>query len=165
MTQCLATFIKEQQDIADEVAYGNIATEQPQQPQQKTEAQVKTDAFVKRLKEAAASNEKKGYGYTVSSFMLQAIVLNVHNGLEKLQGHTITAEEAEKVEKVHEWCIKKRIISQVLYSVNEKSFIRAYTPEYDGKKESRDFWYMTVNDALKAGYTIKECTSYKVNLK
>lgn len=167
MVQCLADFIKEQQDIADEIAYGNIIPEQPQQqqPQQKTEAQVKTDAFIKKLQEAAVANEKKGYGYTVSSFMLQAIVLNVHNGLEKLQGHTITAEEAEKVEKVHEWCIKKGIISQVLYSVNEKSFIRAYTPEYNGKKESKDFWYMTVNDALKTGYTIKECTSYKVNIK
>lgn len=167
MVKCLADFIKEQQDIADEIAYGNIVPEQPQQQQsqQKTEAKVKTDAFVKKLKEAAASNEKKGYGYTISSFMFQAIVLNVHSGLEKLQGHTITAQEAEKTEKVYDWCVKKGIISQVLYSINEKSFIRAYTDKYDGKKESKDFWYMTVNEALKAGYTIKECTSYKVNLK
>lgn len=170
MVQRLAAFIKEQQDINDEIAYGNITVEQPQQqpaqqPQQKTEAQQKTDAFIKKLQEAAVANEKKGYGYTVSSFMLQAIVLNVHNGLEKLQGHTITAEEAEKVEKVHEWCIKKGIISQVLYSINEKSFIRAYTDKYDGKKESKDFWYITKEEAEKAGYTIKECTSYKVHVK
>lgn len=170
MVQCLANFIKEQQDIADEISYGNIVPEQPQQqpvqqPQQKTNAQVKTDTFVKRLKEAAASNEKKGYGYTVSAFMFQATVLNVHNGLEKLQGHKITAEEAEKTEKVYDWCTKKGLITPVLYEVNEKSFIRAYTPEYDGKKESKDFWYMTITDALKAGYTIKECTSYKVHVK
>ena len=176
MVQCLANFIKEQQDIADEISYGNIVPEQPQQqlqqpaqqPQQKpqqTEAQQKTKAFVKKLKEMAVANEKKGYGYTISSFMLQAIILNVHNGLEKLQGHKITAEEAEKTEKVYDWCTKKELITPVLYEVNEKSFIRAYTPEYDGKKESKDFWYMTVTDALKAGYTIKECTSYKVNLK
>lgn len=167
MVQCLADFIKEQQDIADEIAYGNIVPQpqQKQQPQQKTEAQVKTDAFIKKLKEAAVANEKKGYGYTVSAFMFQAIVLNVHNGLEKLQSHKITAEEAEKTEKVYDWCIKKGIISQVLYSINEKSFIRVYTDKYDGKKESKDFWYMTVNEALKAGYTIKECTSYKVHVK
>jgi hypothetical protein len=171
MVQCLADFIKEQQDIADEVAYGNIAPEQPQQqqqpqqPQQKTEAQVKTDAFVKKLKEAAIHNQKNGYGYTISAFMLQAITLNVHNGLEKLQGHKITAEEAEKAEKVHEWCIKKGLIAQVLYSINEKSFIRVYEKDYDGKKESKDFWYITVEEAKKAGYTIKECTSYKVNIK
>lgn len=168
MVQCLAAFIKEQQDIADEIAYGNITVEQPQQKpaqQQQTKAQQKTKAFIKKLKEAAVANEKKGYGYTVSAFMFQATVLSVHNGLEKLQGHKITAEEAEKTEKVYDWCVKKGIISQVLYSINEKSFIRVYTDKYDGKKESKDFWYMTVNEALKAGYTIKECTSYKVNLK
>ena len=166
MVQCLAAFIKEQQDIADEIAYGNIVPEQPQQPtQQKTEAQVKTDTFIKKLKEAAIHNQKNGYGYTISAFMLQAITLNVHNGLEKLQGHTVTAKEAEKVEKVHEWCIKKGIISQVLYSVNEKSFIRVYEKGYDGKKESKDFWYITTEEAQKAGYTIKECTSYKVHIK
>jgi hypothetical protein len=166
MVQRLATFIKEQQDIADEIAYGNIATEQPQQQQpQQTEAQQKTKAFVKKLKEAASSNEKKGYGYTISPFMFQAIVLNVHNGLEKLQGHRVTDEEDKKTELVYEWCIKKGIISQVLYSVNEKSFIRVYEKGYDGKKESKDFWYITKEEAEKAGYTIKECTSYKVNLK
>lgn len=126
------------------------------------EAKAKTDKLFALIKEKAADNDKKGFGYTISSFMLQAVILEAGTGLKKLKGHTVTAEEEKLTWDIYKWLKGKGFIKPVVYSVEEDEKVRIFMPEYPGKTENTTVKMIPYNKS--AGYTAKKATSFLVTI-
>lgn len=167
MVQALVAMYKDSIRIADEVAYGNEEAsapknEAPAQAVAKNDAKAKTDKLFALIKANAADNQKKGYGYTISSFMLQACILNAGAGVEKFKGHTITEEEAQMTKTVYQWLLKNKYVQPIVYSVAEDDKVRVYMDGYTGRTDSAKTKMIPYSKS--AGYTAKKVTSFLVTI-
>ena len=121
------------------------------------DAKVLTYKLMHMIGDHALSNRKKGFGTTVSAWMLCAYILEVKYDIKKLKGHEheITDEMKETVKNVRKWLIDNHYIETVTFK-DEKGFV-FYTPEYDGNRQS------SMYDATKFQSTGKtETTTYRV---
>ena len=141
--------------IANDEVKDNTQHETPN-----TDTKAKTDKLFALIKASAESNKKKGYGYTISSFMLQACILEAGAGIKKFKGHTVTKEEAEMTKRIYKYLLSKGFIKPVVYSVKEDANVRIYMPEYTGKTESAKTKLIPYNKS--GSYTAKQITSFAV---
>lgn len=127
------------------------------------DAKAKTDKLLGLLKEKAAYNEKNNYGYTISSFMLQAVILEAGTGLTKFKGHKMTEEDLVITKRVYKWLMDMKYIKPVVYSVKEDANVRVYMPEYNGRTTSDKT--KLIPYAKSNGYTAHQVTSFMVTLR
>jgi hypothetical protein len=139
-----------------------VASQTPVSAKASNEAKAKTDKLFALIKAKAADNDKKGFGYTISSFILQAVILEAGTGLKKLKGHTVTAEEEKLTWDIYKWLKSKDFIKPVVYSVKEDEKVRIFMPEYPGKTENTTVKMIPYNKS--AGYTAKKATSFLVTI-
>ena len=121
------------------------------------DAKVLTYKLMHKIGDHALSNRKKGFGTTVSAWMLCAYILEVKYDIKKLKGHEheITDEMKETVKNVRKWLIDNHYIETVTFK-DEKGFV-FYTPEYDGNRKDKMY------DCTKFQATGKvETTTYRV---
>ena len=121
------------------------------------DAKVLTYKLMHKIGDHALSNRKKGFGTTVSAWMLCAYILEVKYDIKKLKGHEheITDEMKTTVKNVRKWLIDNHYIETVTFK-DEKGFV-FYTPEYDGNRKDRMY------DCTKFQATGKvETTTYRV---
>ena len=121
------------------------------------DAKVLTYRLMHKIGDHALSNRKKGFGTTVSAWMLCAYILKVKYGMTYLKGHEheVTDEMKETVKDVRNWLLNHRYIKPVTFK-DEKGFI-FYTPEYDGNRKDKMY------DCTKFRATGKvETTTYMV---
>lgn len=121
------------------------------------DAKVLTYRLMHKIGDHALSNRNKGFGTTVSAWMLCAYILEVKYDIKKLKGHEheITDEMKTTVKNVRKWLIDNHYIETVTFK-DEKGFV-FYTPEYDGNRQS------SMYDATKFQSTGKtETTTYRV---
>ena len=92
----------------------------------------KSDLCFHLIKAHALENQKKGYGHTISAYMLCAYILQAGYGIQKLKGHEneVTDEMKQTIKDVRRYMIEKKLIVPVTYKAADgKAY---YTPEYDG---------------------------------
>ena len=121
------------------------------------DAKVLTYRLMHKIGDHALSNRKKGFGTTVSAWMLCAYILEVKYGMTHLKGHEheVTDEMKETVKNVRKWLIDNGYIKTVTFK-DEKGFV-FYTPEYDGNRKDKMY------DCTKFQATGKvETTTYRV---
>ena len=121
------------------------------------DAKVLTYKLMHMIGDHALSNRKKGFGTTVSAWMLCAYILEVKYDIKKLKGHEheITDEMKTTVKNVRKWLIDNHYIETVTFK-DEKGFV-FYTPEYDGNRKDKMY------DCTKFQATGKvETTTYRV---
>ena len=121
-----------------------------------SDAKAKTVEVLKLIKEAAVTNHNKGFGTTVSAYMLCAYILQAGYGIKKLKGHEaeITDEQKDTVKRVRQWLIDKGYIKACVYKTNGKS---VYTDDYDGNHAAS-----MVHHSKSLGLTCVGVSSYKV---
>lgn len=120
-------------------------------------AKVLTYRLMHKIGDHALSNRKKGFGTTISAWMLCAYILKVKYGMTYLKGHEheVTDDMKETVKDVRNWLLNHGYIKPVTFK-DEKGFT-FYTPEYDGNRKS------SMYDCTKFQATGKvETTTYKV---
>lgn len=122
----------------------------------------KLDKLFGIIKYKAKTNEKNGFGYTISFFILKAAILEAWTGLKKLKGHEVTEEEGKIIHDVYHWLRDKGYIVPVVYSVKEDPNVRIYMSEYKGKTSDTTVRMLPYNKSV--GYTAKTVTSFTVNL-
>lgn len=181
MVEVLMAMYKDSLDIADEIAYGNIDTEDSvsvgdleithdnapesiesdptpvvENPVPVSDAKAKTIEVLKLIKDAAVTNHNKGFGTTVSAYMLCAYILQAGYGIKKLKGHEaeITDEQKDTVKRVRQWLIDKGYIKACVYKTNGKS---VYTDDYDGNHAASMIHY-----SKSQGLTCVGVSSYKI---
>ena len=121
------------------------------------DAKVLTYRLMHKIGDHAINNRKKGFGTTVSAWMLCAYILEVKYGMTHLKGHEheVTDEMKETVKNVRKWLIDNHYIETVTFK-DEKGFV-FYTPEYDGNRKDKMY------DCTKFQATGKvETTTYRV---
>lgn len=141
---------------SDTVYHDDTIIEKPVKPAP-DDAKVLTYRLMHKIGDHALSNRKKGFGTTVSAWMLCAYILEVKYDIKKLKGHEheITDEMKTTVKNVRKWLIDNHYIETVTFK-DEKGFV-FYTPEYDGNRQS------SMYDATKFQSTGKtETTTYRV---
>lgn len=142
---------------SDRVYYDDtIIEKQPVKPAP-TDAQALTYRLMHKIGDHALDNRKKGFGTTVSAWMLCAYILEVKYDIKKLKGHEseITDEMKTTVKDVRKWLIENGYIKSVTFK-DEKGFV-FYTPEYDGNRQN------SMYDITKFQTTGKlETTTYKI---
>ena len=124
------------------------------------DAKVLTYRLMHKIGDHALSNKKKGFGTTVSAWMLCAYILKVKYGMTHLKGHEheVTDEMKETVKNVRNWLLNNGYIKPVTFK-DEKGFT-FYTPEYDGNRKDKMY------DCTKFRATGKvETTTYMVTKK
>lgn len=92
----------------------------------------KSDLCFHLIKTHALENQKKGYGHTISAYMLCAYILQAGYGMQKLKGHEneVTDEMKQTIKDVRRYMVEKKLIIPVTYKAADgKAY---YTPEYDG---------------------------------
>lgn len=130
----------------------------------------KMSALRKLVVNYAKANQKNGYGFSISAYMLCAYILQVYCGIEKLKGANITKEQENTCKRVREELKTKGYVIADLYEAandNTKK-IRLYTNHYTGRKESSHgiVFYPCSNDpALRNNFepNWNKPTSYFVN--
>lgn len=147
--------------IQDELPVEEASTPEPETKEPaKTapdDAKVLTYRLMHKIGDHALSNRKKGFGTTVSAWMLCAYILEVKYGMTHLKGHEheVTDEMKETVKDVRNWLLNNGYIKTVTFK-DEKGFT-FYTPEYDGNRKDKMY------DCTKFQATGKvETTTYKV---
>ena len=121
------------------------------------DAKVLTYRLMHKIGDHALSNRKKGFGTTISAWMLCAYILKVKYGMTHLKGHEheVTDEMKETVKDVRNWLLNHGYIKPVTFK-DEKGFT-FYTPEYDGNRKDKMY------DCTKFQATGKtETTTYRV---
>ena len=121
------------------------------------DAKVLTYRLMHKIGDHAIANRKKGFGTTVSAWMLCAYILKVKYGMAHLKGHEheVTDEMKETVKNVRNWLLNHGYIKSVTFK-DEKGFT-FYTPEYDGNRKDKMY------DCTKFQATGKvETTTYRV---
>ena len=124
------------------------------------DAKVLTYRLMHKIGDHALSNRKKGFGTTISAWMLCAYILKVKYGMTHLKGHEheVTDEMKETVKDVRNWLLNNGYIKPVTFK-DEKGFT-FYTPEYDGNRKDKMY------DCTKFRATGKvETTTYMVTKK
>ena len=121
-----------------------------------SDAKTKTIEVLKLIKDDAVANHNKGFGTTVSAYMLCAYILQAGYGIKKLKGHEaeITDEQKDTVKRVRQWLIDKGYIKACVYKTNDKS---VYTDDYDGNHAAS-----MVHHSKSLGLTCVGVSSYKV---
>lgn len=121
-----------------------------------SDAKAKTVEVLKLIKKAAVTNHSKGFGTTVSAYMLCAYILQAGYGIKRLKGHEseITDEQKDTVKRVRQWLIDKGYIKACVYKTNGKS---VYTDDYDGNHATS-----MVHHRKSLGLTCVGVSSYKV---
>lgn len=121
-----------------------------------SDAKAKTIEVLKLIKEAAVTNHNKGFGTTVSAYMLCAYILQAGYGIKKLKGHEseITDKQKDTVKRVRRWLIDKGYIKACVYKTNGKS---VYTDDYDGNHADS-----MIHLSKSNGLTCIGVSSYKV---
>ena len=144
---------KEESDTPESIEERVSVTENPAPV---SDAKAKTIEVLKLIKEAAVTNHNKGFGTTVSAYMLCAYILQAGYGVKKLKGHEaeITDEQKDTVKKVRQWLIDKGYIKACVYKTNGKS---VYTDDYDG-----NYAASMVHHSKSLGLTCVGISSYKV---
>lgn len=142
---------------SDRVYYDDtIVEKQPAKPAP-TDAQALTYRLMHKIGDHALDNRKKGFGTTISAWMLCAYILEVKYDIKKLKGHEseITDEMKTTVKDVRKWLIENGYIKSVTFK-DEKGFV-FYTPEYDGNRQN------SMYDITKFQTTGKlETTTYRI---
>ena len=125
-------------------------------PEPVSDAKTKTIELLKLIKSAAVANNNKGFGTTVSAYMLCAYILQAGYGIKKLKGHEaeITDKQKDTVKRVRRWIIDKGYIKACVYKTNGKS---VYTDDYDGNHADSMIHLSKAN-----GLTCVGVSSYKV---
>ena len=125
-------------------------------PEPVSDAKTKTIELLKLIKSAAVANNNKGFGTTVSAYMLCAYILQAGYGIKKLKGHEaeITDKQKDTVKRVRQWLIDKEYIKACVYKTNGKS---VYTDDYDG-----NYADSMVHHNKSLGLTCVGVSSYKV---
>lgn len=121
-----------------------------------SDAKTKTIEVLKLIKDDAVANHNKGFGTTVSAYMLCAYILQAGYGIKKLKGHEseITDKQKDTVKRVRRWLIDKGYIKACVYKTNGKS---VYTDDYDGNHADNMIHLSESN-----GLTCVGVSSYKV---
>lgn len=121
-----------------------------------SDAKAKTIEVLKLIKDDAVANHNKGFGTTVSAYMLCAYILQAGYGIKKLKGHEseITDKQKDTVKRVRRWLIDKGYIKACVYKTNGKS---VYTDDYDGNHADSMIHLSKAN-----GLTCIGVSSYKV---
>lgn len=121
-----------------------------------SDAKTKTIEVLKLIKDDAVANHNKGFGTTVSAYMLCAYILQAGYGIKKLKGHEseITDKQKDTVKRVRQWLIDKGYIKACVYKTNGKS---VYTDDYDGNHAAS-----MVHHSKSLGLTCVGVSSYKV---
>ena len=148
--------IQDELPVVEEASTPEPETKEPVKPAP-DDANVLTYRLMHKIGDHALSNRKKGFGTTVSAWMLCAYILEVKYDIKKLKGHEheITDEMKTTVKNVRKWLIDNHYIETVTFK-DEKGFV-FYTPEYDGNRQS------SMYDATKFQSTGKtETTTYRV---
>lgn len=132
-------------------------------PQVNRDAKEKTELLLQYIRETALTNQKNGFGYSISGYMLQAMILKADTGLEKMKGHVVTEEEHATCMKIYKWLKDKGYIKAAVYSVVEDDKVRVYIPGvYNGSLETKHVRMVPYNQS--GNYTAKQITSYTVLL-
>lgn len=131
-------------------------TQVTENPAQVSNAKAKTIEVLKLIKNAAVTNHNKGFGTTISAYMLCAYILQAGYGIKKLKGHEaeITDEQKDTVKRVRQWLIDKGYIKACVYKTNGKS---VYTDDYDGNHANS-----MIHHSKSLGLTCVGVSSYKV---
>ena len=139
---------KTPESIEEESASENPATV--------SDAKAKTIEVLNLIKTASSDNKNRGFGTTVSAYMLCAYILQAGYGIKKLKGHEaeITDEQKDTVKKVRQWLIDKGYIKVCVYKTNDKS---VYTDDYDGNHADS-----MIHHSKSLGLTCVGVSSYKV---
>ena len=148
--------IQDELHVVEEASTPEPETKEPVKPAP-DDAKVLTYRLMHKIGDHALSNRKKGFGTTVSAWMLCAYILEVKYDIKKLKGHEheVTDEMKETVKNVRKWLIDNHYIETVTFK-DEKGFV-FYTPEYDGNRKDKMY------DCTKFQATGKvETTTYKV---
>ena len=148
--------IQDELSVVEEASTSEPETKEPVKTAP-DDAKVLTYRLMHKIGDHALSNRKKGFGTTVSAWMLCAYILEVKYDIKKLKGHEheITDEMKTTVKNVRKWLIDNHYIETVTFK-DEKGFV-FYTPEYDGNRQS------SMYDATKFQSTGKtETTTYRV---
>lgn len=121
-----------------------------------SDAKAKTIEVLKLIKDDAVVNHNKGFGTTVSAYMLCAYILQAGYGIKKLKGHEseITDKQKDTVKRVRRWLIDKGYIKACVYKTNGKS---VYTDDYDGNHADS-----MIHLSKSNGLTCIGVSSYKV---
>ena len=121
------------------------------------DAKALTYRLMHKIGDHAINNRKKGFGTTVSAWMLCAYILEVKYGMTHLKGHEheVTDEMKETVKNVRKWLIDNGYIKTVTFK-DEKGFV-FYTPEYDGNRKDKMYDYTKFQATGKV-----ETTTYRV---
>ena len=121
-----------------------------------SDAKTKTIEVLKLIKDDAVANHNKGFGTTVSAYMLCAYILQAGYGIKKLKGHEseITDKQKDTVKRVRRWLIDKGYIKACVYKTNGKS---VYTDDYDGNHADS-----MIHLSKSNGLTYVGVSSYKV---
>lgn len=135
------------------------STEAQKASNSNTEAANKTNALLRLIKIHAIENQKKGYGYTVSAYMLCAYILQAGHGIMKLKGHEneITPKQRESVKAVRKWLLDKGYIKECTYKADNNVIV--YTEDYDGADSHKSRMIPMYKAAGLKGIAV---TSYKV---
>lgn len=104
-------------------------------PAPENDARRKTNLLFKLIGDSVTSNITKGYGSTISAYMLCAHILEAGHGIKKLKGHEVTKEERESIIFARKWLIENGYIKTVVFK-DERGFV-FYTPEYDGDGKAK----------------------------
>ena len=148
--------IQDELSVVEEASTPEPETKEPVKPAP-DDAKVLTYRLMHKIGDHALSNRKKGFGTTVSAWMLCAYILEVKYDIKKLKGHEheITDEMKTTVKNVRKWLIDNHYIETVTFK-DEKGFV-FYTPEYDGNRKDKMY------DCTKFQATGKvETTTYRV---
>ena len=148
--------IQDELHVVEEASTPEPETKEPVKPAP-DDAKVLTYRLMHKIGDHALSNRKKGFGTTVSAWMLCAYILEVKYDIKKLKGHEheVTDEMKETVKNVRKWLIDNHYIETVTFK-DEKGFV-FYTPEYDGNRKDKMY------DCTKFQATGKvETTTYRV---
>ena len=181
MVKAFMAMYKDSIRVADEISYGNVETtpvpvaavpvgdlditkdNAPQSVVPVNDAKAKTDKLFALIKACAKDNQKKGFGYTISSYMLQACILNAGAGVSKLKGHTVTPDENKMTQDIYAWLKSKGYIKPLVYSVVEDEKVRVYMSDYNGTTDTKHVKMISYNKS--AGYTAKKITSFLVTIR
>ena len=148
--------IQDELSVVEEASTPEPETKEPAKTAP-DDAKVLTYRLMHKIGDHALSNRKKGFGTTVSAWMLCAYILEVKYDIKKLKGHEheITDEMKITVKNVRKWLIDNHYIETVTFK-DEKGFV-FYTPEYDGNRKDKMY------DCTKFQATGKvETTTYRV---
>ena len=148
--------IQDELHVVEEASTPESETKEPAKTAP-DDAKVLTYRLMHKIGDHALSNRKKGFGTTVSAWMLCAYILEVKYDIKKLKGHEheITDEMKTTVKNVRKWLIDNHYIETVTFK-DEKGFV-FYTPEYDGNRKDKMY------DCTKFQATGKvETTTYRV---